>query len=54
MVFAEPHPSRVFESNRSGDMIACHHVNISACIQGVASVSRTSRTIVMMEKGLGA
>ncbi len=49
MVFVEPHLFRVFESNRFGDMIACHHVNISACIQGIASVSRISRTIVMME-----
>ena len=45
MVFAEPHLFRVSESNRYGDLIACHHVNISACIQGVASVFRISRTI---------
>ncbi len=52
MVFAEPHLFRVSEMNRFGDVIACHHVNISACIQGVASVFRISRTIVMMESGL--
>ena len=49
MVFAEPHLFRVSESNRSGDVIACLHVNISACIQGIASVYRTSWTIAKME-----
>ena len=53
MVFAKPHLIRVSELNRSGDVIACHHVNISACMHGVASVSRTSRTIAKMER-LGA
>ena len=53
MVFAELYPSRVSELNRSGDVITCHHVNISACIHCVASVSWTSRTIEKME-GLGA
>ncbi len=49
MVFAELHLFQVSELNRFGDLIACHHVNISACIQGIASVSRISRTIAKME-----